>query len=91
MKTLIRSFLSILIVFVTVDSLIKNVICSEKVIDDEKVQDESFSQEKRLDKLKYFGGLGKRTYEFFILKYQKNSESYSLSFCRESFLKYFHI
>ena len=75
MKTLIRSFLSILIVFVTVDSLIKNVICSEKIIDDEKVQDESFSQEKRLDKLKYFGGLGKRTFEFFVFENIQNSES----------------
>ena len=65
-RTLIRLFLSILIVFVTVDSIIKNVNSSEIVTDDdEKVQDGSYLHEKRLDKLKYFGGLGKRTYKSF--------------------------
>jgi hypothetical protein len=60
-RALINSFLSIFIVFVTVDSLIKNVDGIELELEDGNVQDGSYLHEKRLDKFKYFGGLGKRT------------------------------
>ena len=65
-KAIIQSVFSIFIVFATFDSLIKYSHANESEVEpltygEDTSGVEHFSNEKRaLDKLKYFGGLGKR-------------------------------